>query len=114
MESNNQMSPLGPAPTQLPPILNPPRQPVTNGTKSIEEHKVEPVVPIQTQFESLTLNTPLQPPVGSDLSQQQFQINNELGGAQESNDDNAIDNDSTINPTGELSSLSEAGTRGMY
>jgi hypothetical protein len=115
--SNNQMPPLGPAPAQLPPVVHPPRQTVTNGTNSVGETKVEPAVPIQTQFESLSLNTPLQPPTGTDLSQDQFssvQINNELSGTQESIDDNSNDNDATINPTGELSLTNEDGTRGMY
>lgn len=110
--SNNQIPPLGPAPTQLPPVVNPPRPPVTNGNNSVDDKKVEPVIPIQTQFESLTLNTPLQPPTDSDLSQHQFpsvQMNNELISTQENIDDNSNEND----PTGELSLANDDGTRGM-
>lgn len=117
--NNNQIPPLGPAPTQLPPVVNPPRQPVTNGNNSVDETKVEPVIPIQTQFESLTLNTPLQPPTDIDLSQQQqqypsVQMNNELSGTQENFEENSNDNDPTINPTGDLSLTNEDGTRGMF
>jgi len=114
---NNQMPPLGPDPAQLPPVVHPPRQPVTNGTKSVDEIKVEPVVPIQTQFESLTLNTPLQPPTNNDLSQQQFssvQTNNQLSGTQELNDENSNDNDAIVNPNDESSFTNEDGTRGMF
>jgi hypothetical protein len=114
---NNQMPPLGPAPAQLPPVIHPPRQPVTNGTKSVDGTKVEPFVPIQTQFESLTLNTPLQPLANSDLSQQQFssvQTNNQLSGTQELNDENSNDNDAIVNPNDELSFTNEDGTRGMF
>ena len=111
--SLNQMPPLGPAPTQLPPVVHPPPLPSsTNGTSSAAETKIESSVPIQTQFESLTLHTPLQPPASSDLSQQQFssvQRNNELNGSQESIDDNDADG----NPTGELSLSNDDGTRGM-
>jgi hypothetical protein len=66
------------------------------------------MVPIQAQFESLTLNTPLQPPVGTDLSQQQFgsvQTNNESSNTQETVDDN--------DPTGDLALINDDGTRGM-
>jgi hypothetical protein len=107
--SHNQLPPLPPAPEQLPSVVNPPRQKVTNGTK------VEPIVPVQTQFESLTLNTPLEPPAGSDLSSQQFgsiQINNPLSNTQETTDNNLNENDPTINPTGELSFNNEESTRG--
>jgi hypothetical protein len=114
--STNQMPPLGPAPAQLPPLNHPPSShSITNGTKSVDEHKAEPTVPIQTQFESLSLHTPLQPPpANNNPTQQQFpsyQINNELSGAQESVDDNQIDNEAELNPTGELSN--EDGSRGM-
>jgi hypothetical protein len=101
-------------PTQLPPLVHPSSQSITNGTKFVEETKIEPSVPIQTQFESLTLNTPLQPPANNDSTQQQFssfQINNEFTGPQESVDDNDNDNDNELNPTGELSN--EDGSRGM-
>jgi hypothetical protein len=111
LSSINQMPPLGPAPAQLPPVLHPPSQSITNGTKSVGEHEVEPTVPIQSHFESLTLHTPLQPPTDIDLTQQQFpsfHVNNEFSGAQESADDN----DAALNPSGELSN--EDGSRGIY
>ncbi|CAF0812281.1 unnamed protein product [Rotaria sordida] len=108
----NQMSPLGPAPTQLPPVVHPPSQPFTNGTNSMDEIKTESTVPIQSHFESLSLNTSLQPSARNDLSQQQFpsvQINNEFSGTQQSIDEHSIDNDMTINSNDELSN--EDGTR---
>jgi hypothetical protein len=110
--SNNQMPPLGPAPTQLPPLVHPPS--MTNG--SVGENKVEPVVPIQTQFESLTLNTPLQPPTHNDRGEQQFpsdEMNNDFSGIQESTDDDPIDEDAVMNPTNELSLATDDNTRGM-
>jgi hypothetical protein len=117
VSSNNQTPPLSPAPSQLPTIVHPARQTVTNGTNSIDETKVETVTPIQTQFESLTLSTPLQPSTGSNLSQQQYpsvQLNNQLSGTQELNDENLNDNDPIMNPTSELSLTNEDGTRGMF
>ncbi|CAF0874770.1 unnamed protein product [Rotaria sordida] len=108
----NQMSPLGPAPTQLPPVVHPPSQPFTNGTNSMDEIKTESTIPIQSHFESLSLNTSLQPSARNDLSQQQFpsvQINNEFSGTQQSIDEHSIDNDMTINSNDELSN--EDGTR---
>ncbi len=113
LSSNNQLPPLAPAPEQLPPVVNPPRQQVTNGTNKVKESKVEPTVPIQTQFESLTLNTPLEPPAGSDLSSQQFR-SVQLNNSQETVDDNSNENDPTINPMGELSFTNEEGTRGKF
>ncbi|CAF0988567.1 unnamed protein product [Rotaria magnacalcarata] len=111
---NNQMPPLGPAPTQLPPVVHPPPQSLTNGSKSLEETRTESAVPIQNQFESLSLNSPLQPSARSDLSQSKFpsvQINNELSGSQQSVDDNPIDNEAAMNPIGDLSLSSDDGTR---
>ncbi|CAF3468862.1 unnamed protein product [Rotaria sp. Silwood1] len=110
--SINQMPPLSMAPMQLPPIVHPPPQSVANGTNSIDETKIEPTIPIHTQFESLSLNPSLQPSARNDLSQPKFpsvQMNNEFSGTQQSIDDHPIDNDVTINSTNELSS--EDGTR---
>lgn len=59
-----QMPPLGPAPVQLPPLVHPPPAPPTTAVvpnQSIAEPQVEPVVPIQTQFETLNLNSPSEP-----------------------------------------------------
>jgi hypothetical protein len=101
--SLNQMPPRGPAPIQLPPIVNPPPSSVTNGTNSVEAAKID------SSFESLTLNTPS---AGSDLSHQQFsssQKTNEFSGSQESLDDN----DAEGHPTHELSLSNDDGTRGM-
>ena len=109
--SNNPLPPLAPAPTELPPVVNPPRLPVTNGTNPNNQAKPESTVPVHTQFESLSLNTPLQPPTNDDLSSQQFgsvQINNEFSGSQESLEEN----DPTINPQGDLSLTNDDGTRG--
>lgn len=110
-QQQQSLPPLAPAPTELPPVVNPPRQPVTNGTNPNNQTKVESTVPVHTQFESLSLNTPLQPPANGDLSSQQFgsvQINNELSGSQEALEEN----DPTINPQGELSLTNDDGTRG--
>lgn len=109
--SNNPLPPLAPAPVELPPLVNPPRPPVTNGTNSVNPTKSDSTVPVHTQFESLSLNTPLQPPPNGDLSSQQLgsvQINNELGGSQETFDEN----DPTINPHADLSLTNDDGTRG--
>lgn len=110
--SNNPLSPLAPAPAELPPVVNPPRLPATNGTNPSNPTKVESTVPVHTQFESLSLNTPLQPPTNGDLSSQPFgsvPINNEVSGSQEALEEN----DPTINPHGDLSLTNDDGTRGM-
>ncbi|CAM4903063.1 unnamed protein product [Rotaria socialis] len=109
---NNQIPPLNPAPTQLPPVVHPPPQSLTNGSKSLEETRTESTVPIQNQFESLSLNSSLRSSARSDLSPSKFpsvQINNELSGSQQSVDDNPIDNEAAMNPIGDLSS--DDGTR---
>lgn len=77
--SISEMPPLGPAPAQLPPLIHPPplNLPTTvlNGPVSNSPEAAVPVpeatVPIQGQFETLSLNTPLEsvpapppPPVG--------------------------------------------------
>ena len=58
LQSIPPMPLLGPAPIQLPPLINPPPpiQIVTN--QSIPEPQLEPVVPVQAQFETLNLNSP--------------------------------------------------------
>ena len=53
LQSIPQMPPLGPAPPQLPPLVHPPPAP-----PSILEPQVEPV---QSQFETLNLNSPSEP-----------------------------------------------------
>ncbi|CAF0904916.1 unnamed protein product [Adineta ricciae] len=87
------MSPVGPVPHHLPPLAHPPPpimpfQSPSTSQVAAQEIKLEPMPPIQTQFETLTLNTPLepithipsQPSVGTELPHQQFPltpINNE-------------------------------------
>ena len=109
--SNNPLPPLAPAPTELPPLVNPPRPPITNGKNPGNPTKLDSTVPVHSQFESLSLNTPLQSPPNVDLLSQQIgsvQINNELSGSQETFDEN----DPTINPHGDLSLTNDDGTRG--
>ncbi|CAF4988180.1 unnamed protein product, partial [Rotaria socialis] len=80
--------------------VHPPPQSLTNGSKSLEETRTESTVPIQNQFESLSLNSSLQSSARSDLSPSKFpsvQINNELSGSQQSVDDNPIDNEAAMN-----------------
>lgn len=67
LQSIPPMPPLGPAPIQLPPLVNPPPPlllpsaiPVVTN-QSIPEPQLEPVVPIQAQFETLNLNSPSAP-----------------------------------------------------
>ncbi|CAF1583714.1 unnamed protein product, partial [Adineta steineri] len=110
LSSLNQMPTLGPAPTQLPPIVHPPPLSTTNGSISTEEPKIEQSSPIHTQFESLNLNTPLQSSANIDLSQQQFrsvQINNEMDG----NQDLIDGNDTDLNPNNDLTLSNDDGTR---
>ncbi len=135
LQSINQIPPLGPAPAQLPPLVHPPPpgaplQSVINSNATIQETKVEPIVPLQTQFETLNLNTPLEPIpsvvsqtlLPNDLIQQQFssaQINNELNSSQELVDGNLIasppiDPNATVNLNDESSLVAEEGKRGMY
>ncbi|CAF1331360.1 unnamed protein product [Adineta ricciae] len=68
----------------------------TNGNNKIDETKHDSSAPLQTQFESLSLNTPLQQP-----------SNNDLNGTQESTDDN----DTDINAAAELAMINDDGTR---
>lgn len=71
-----QLPPLGPAPTQLPPLVHPPPpQLMTTPNATNNEVKSEPVMPVQAQFETLNLDSPLEyiPPVGP-----QQTINNEI------------------------------------
>ncbi|UJR30951.1 hypothetical protein I4U23_018463 [Adineta vaga] len=82
--------------SQLPSVAHPPPSPVTNGTNKMDETKHDRSVPFQNQFESLSLNTPLQPPT-----------NNDLSGKQESIDDN----DTESNPAGELAMINDDGAR---
>ena len=72
---------------------------VTNGNNKIDETKHDSSVPVQTQFESLSLNTPLQQSLDNDLS-----------GVQESNDDNDVD----LNAASELAMINDDSTRGMF
>jgi len=126
LQSISQMAPLGPAPAQLPPLVNPPPPPgvplqsVINTNVPIQEIKIEPIVPIQTQFETLNLNSSLepipsvvpQPSIANDLTQ----INNKSGISQELVDGNSIatppiDITSVVNPNGESLLVPEEGKR---
>jgi hypothetical protein len=115
-----QIPPLGPAPAQLPPLVHPP-PPGVPLQSVIQEIKVEPIVPIQIQFETLCLNTPLEPilPIipQSSITNDFTQINNELSPSQEFVDGNAmaappIDSNAAINPTDESSLVPEEGKSG--
>jgi hypothetical protein len=114
-----QLPPLGPAPAQLPPLVHPPIPtpqfpplvyppvPIPQSVVNTNAINQEQVIPIQTQFETLSLNTPLEPipqqSVGNDS-----QFSSELNTTQELVDGNPIDPDAAVNPTG------EEGKRGMY
>ena len=61
-----QMPPLGPAPAQLPPVIHPPPIPVPqsviSGTSTAAfDAQAVSAVPIQATFETLSLNSPLEP-----------------------------------------------------
>jgi hypothetical protein len=121
LQSIPPMPPLGPAPTQLPPLVHPPPptsgvpiQSVINTNATIPETQVEPIVPVQAQvepivpvqaqFETLNLNSP--------------SIPNELGTSQELVDGDPtasppIDSNAIVNPNGE-SSVPEEVKTGMY
>jgi len=112
-----QMPPLGPAPTQLPPLVHPPPsvplQSVINPNATI----LETNIPVQTQFETLNLNQPLEPI--SSIVNDSTQINNELNTTQKLVDGNSIlspsiDTNETINPNGESSLVAEQDKIGMY
>ncbi len=113
--SNIPLQPLGPAPAQLPPLVHP--------IPPIVSPQLEPIVPIQTQFETLTLNSPLepistlipQPSIGKDLTQG----NHELSTTQELLDGNSfalssVDANAIVNPNGQESLTPEEGQHGMY
>jgi hypothetical protein len=113
--SNIPLQPLGPAPAQLPPLVHP--------IPPIVLPQLEPIVPIQTQFETLTLNSPLepistlipQPSIGNDLTQG----NHELSTTQELVDGNSfalssVDANAIVNSNGQESLTPEEGQRGMY
>jgi len=120
--SNIPLQPLGPAPAQLPPLVHP--------IPPIVSPQLEPIVPIQTQFETLTLNSPLepistlipQPSIGNDLTQHQYsstQGNHELSTTQELVDGNSfalssVDGNAMVNSNGQESLTPEEGQRGMY
>ena len=121
------MSPLGPAPTQLPPLVHPPPPPpvapptsigapiqsVINPNVGIPEPQVEATVPVQAQFETLNLNSPTTPPPP---------IPNELGTSQELVDGNQMvpiptDPDAIVSPNGELAAAAaspEEAKAGTY
>ena len=61
-----QMPPLGPAPAQLPPIIHPPptavpQSVISGSSTAASDAQAEPAVPIQATFETLSLNSPLEP-----------------------------------------------------
>ena len=97
----NPLPPLGPAPASLPPLAHPPA--ASNGTSATNANKNESVTPLQNQFESLSLRTPLQPPVSGD-SFPSIQMNNEYRGQDESVDIHSFPLPSTdSDPSGEHS-----------
>ena len=94
---------------QLPPVNHPARQSVTNGNNPLDQSTNS----VQNQFESLSLNSPLQPIVTTEQSSQQFgtvQINNEFNNTEETIEDNPNENEQT----GDLSLTNEDSTRGSY
>ncbi|CAF0796377.1 unnamed protein product [Rotaria sp. Silwood1] len=123
LQSISQIPPLGPAPTQLPPLVHPPPQPVINTNITAQDIKSESVIPIQTQFETLNLDIPLesipsvipQPSFNSDLAQQSLssvEISNELNNSQELMNEHvitssSIDSNATVNSNNESSLVSE-------
>ena len=120
-----QLPPLGPAPVQLPPLVHPPIPPsqfpplvyppvpTPQSVVNTNAANQEQVIPIQTQFETLSLTTPLEPipqqSVGYDS-----QVLSELNTTQELVAGNPIDPDAAVNPTDEASSVGEEGRPGMY
>ncbi|CAF3647940.1 unnamed protein product [Adineta steineri] len=134
LQPMSQIQLLAPAPAQLPPLVHPPPmmpfQTSISNNNATQEIKLEPIGSFQTQFETLTLNTPLEPitsavpqaPVNEDLTQQQQQqypsgqINNELNTTQELVNGNSIvppigEVNAIVNPNGELSLVPEEGKR---
>ncbi|CAF2402350.1 unnamed protein product [Rotaria sp. Silwood2] len=126
LQSISQMPPLGPAPIQLPPLVHPPPQAVININTKIQDIKLEAVIPIQPQFETLNLDVPLesilsvipQSSINNDVTQQQLpsvEISNELNTSQELMNENviapssssSIDPNATVNSNNESSVVSE-------
>lgn len=61
-----QMPPLGPAPAQLPPVIHPPpiavpQAVISGASTAASDAHAESAVPIQAMFETLSLNSPLEP-----------------------------------------------------
>ena len=109
VSSVNQLPPLGPAPTSLPPLARPPA--ASNGSSVTKENKNEPVNPLQNQFESLSLRTPLQPPPTGGDRFPSIQMNNEYRGQDEPVDIHSFPLSPAENdPNGELSD----GARGRH
>ncbi|CAF1023421.1 unnamed protein product [Rotaria sordida] len=121
LQSIPEIPPLGPAPTQLPPLIHPPPQSVVNTL--VQDIKTEPNIPIQTQFETFHLDIPLEsiPSVipqlsisNNDLTEQQQQQlssvenNNQLNTSQELNDENVIISSSTIDSNATINSNNES------
>jgi len=126
LQSISQMPPLGPAPVQLPPLVHPPPpgvqlQSVVNTNAAIQETTFESIipVPVQIQFETLNLNTPLEliPPLS--IINDSAQINNELNTSQELVDGNSIasptiDANGVVNPNNDSLLGPEEAKSGMY
>lgn len=108
VSSVNQLPALGPAPASLPPLAHPPA--ASNGSSVTKENKNEPVNPLQNQFESLSLRTPLQPPTDGDHFPS-IQMNNEYRGQDEPVDIHSFPLSPAENdPNGDLSD----GARGRH
>ncbi len=124
LQSIPQMPPLGPAPAQLPPLVHPP-PPLASGTSlqsviNTNAALPEAAMPVQTQFETLSLNTPLESIAPSSFPNDVTQINNEVGVSQVLVDGNPIappplvDPTAIANPNGETSLAPEEAKPGMY
>jgi hypothetical protein len=124
LQSMSQMPPLGPAPVQLPPLVHPPPpgvqlQSVINTNATIQETKFESIIPVQIQFETLNLNTPLELIAPLSIINDSAQINNELNTSQELVDGNSIalppiDANETFNPNNDSLLVPEEAKYGMY
>ncbi|CAF5217643.1 unnamed protein product, partial [Rotaria magnacalcarata] len=116
------MPSLGPAPSKLPPLVHPPPPPpqlVMNANASVQDMKLEPVIPVQTKFETLNLDTPMelilpvvpQPSMSSDPTQQSSssgETTNELSAAQVLMGSNQLVPASLMQPNGTVNSNNES------
>lgn len=97
LQSIPQMPPLGPAPAQLPPLAHPPPTGIPTSYATMQETTFDSTIPVQTQMETLSLNSSLEP---MPTFVPQSIINTEFNGTQELVDGNSmvpIPSDATAN-----------------